>query len=29
VPAEYRLFDRWEIAAPIERVQNAIGDVLG
>jgi hypothetical protein len=29
VPPAYRFLDRWVVAAPIERVYDAIGDVLG
>ncbi len=29
IPAAYRFLDRWAIAAPIDRVYDAIGDVLG
>ena len=29
MPPAYRFLDRWVVAAPIERVYDAIGDVLG
>jgi uncharacterized protein YndB with AHSA1/START domain len=29
VPPAYRFLDRWVVAAPIDRVYDAIGDVLG